>query len=106
MFMFMVFINQVASEIKHKLQEVDRIQENLLQEMLSIMEKVYDCESNKDKQVLSNAQQMVSLAKIFLAVTANTEAEKQLQLRLLAGGKVRNRWQKTSLNSKRNRILD
>lgn len=86
----MAFVNQSATDIRKKLQKIDRLGEKSLQDLLIVAEKVYNNrESPEHKQARAAAaasgKQTRDLARILLATTADSPEEWDRRLRQLAG---------------------
>lgn len=87
-----VFVNQVITDIKHKLQRVDRMQKKSLQVMLVVEGKVYILPSVHWGQTGLLQFPTLNLAKILLVSITSTKAEKQLQFWNLVGDKGKKLW--------------
>ncbi|XP_059536595.1 uncharacterized protein LOC132225509 [Myotis daubentonii] len=90
----MSFINQSATDIRKKLQRIDRLGEKSLQVLLVVAEKVFNNrEPPEDRQaramVAASDKQTRNLAKILLATTMESPEEQTRRLRQLADGQER-----------------
>ncbi|XP_029425446.1 uncharacterized protein LOC115072426 [Nannospalax galili] len=73
----LAFMNQSATDIRHKLQKLDRLADKTLPELLEVAEKVYNHqESPEDKQAqvaaTASAKQTCDFAKILLATSTRS----------------------------------
>ncbi|KAK1342248.1 hypothetical protein QTO34_015004 [Cnephaeus nilssonii] len=76
----MAFVNQSATDIRRKLQKVDRLGEKSLKDLLEVAEKVYNNrEPPEERQAgvvaAASSKQTRDLAKILLATTADSPEE-------------------------------
>ncbi|XP_021104403.1 uncharacterized protein LOC106007844 [Heterocephalus glaber] len=78
----MDFVNQVAPDIRRKLQKVDRLREKSIQDLGAVAERAYNNrETAEEKQVKADNHQTRNLARILLATTVGELRECERHLR-------------------------
>lgn len=90
----MSFINQSATDIKRKLQRVEKLGDRSLQDLLAVAEKVYNNrESPEDRQTravaAASSRQARDMARVLLATTADSLGEREHRLRQLVDDRGR-----------------
>ena len=95
--LMMHFINQSAPDIRKTLQKIDRLDEKSTQDLVAVVEKVYNNrETPKEKQIRAADRQTRNMAPILLAATSAQPNERENRLRQLAAGKPKPNLQEKS----------
>ena len=68
--LIMHFVNQVAPDIRKKLQKLDHLGENSIQDLMTVAERVYNTrETPEEKQAKAADRQTRNMVRILLAAT-------------------------------------
>ena len=68
--LIMRFVNQVAPDIRKKLQKLDHLGENSIQDLMTVAERVYNTrETPEEKQAKAADRQTRNMVRILLAAT-------------------------------------
>lgn len=75
--LIMHFVNQVAPDIRKKLQKLDHLGENSIQDLMTVAERVYNTrETPEEKQAKAADRQTRNMARILLATTVPDSGER------------------------------
>ena len=75
--LIMRFVNQVAPDIRKKLQKLDRLGEKSIQDLITVAERVYNThETPEEKQAKAADRQTRNMARILLATTVPDSGER------------------------------
>ncbi|XDC53281.1 hypothetical protein R6Z07M_004463 [Ovis aries] len=83
--LIMHFVNQVAPDIRKKLQKLERLGEKNIQDLITVAERVYNThETPEEKQAEVADRQTRNTARILSAATVPDSEKRERQLRRLA----------------------
>ena len=78
--LIMHFVNQAAPDIRKKLQKLERLGEKSIQDLITVVERVYNTrETPEEKQAKAADCQTCNMARILLAATVPDSGERKRQ---------------------------
>ena len=76
--LIMHFVNQVAPDIRKKLQKLERLSEKSIQDLITVAERFYNTrETPEEKQAKAPDRQTGNTARILLAATVPDSGERE-----------------------------